>query len=436
MTATGGPDARRILRFWTPLAATWLMMAVEGPFLAAVIARLGDPEIQLAAYGVAFAFALILEAPVIMMMSASTALVKDRESFFELRRFTIGLNGVLTAGMGVLLLPPVFRVVVRQGIGLPGDVADVTWHTLLLLLPWPGAIGYRRFYQGILIAADMTRRVAYGTVARITTMASTALALALTAPEMGGARVAAVALSAGVVAEALATRAMAAGATRRVRKLPGGERLGLRRLAVFYVPLALTSILGLGVQPVVTFFVGHAREALASLAVLPVVSALVFVFRALGLAYQEVVIALAGEDLDGVPALRRFGTVLAIALSTALAAIALTPLAGVWFRGVSGLTPELAALARVPAMVLVPIPALTVWLCLERGILVARRRTAAVTWATAIEVTVIVAVLWIATVPLDMVGAVAAAAALLAGRTASTLWLARRDEVSGSVAGS
>jgi len=55
---------------------------------------------------------------------------------------------------------------------------------------------------------------------------------------------------------------------------------------------------------------------------------------------------------------------------------------------------------------------------------------------TAIEVTVIVAVLWIATVPLDMVGAVAAAAALLAGRTASPLWLARRDEVSGSVAGS
>ncbi|GAF80131.1 unnamed protein product, partial [marine sediment metagenome] len=28
-----------IIRFWAPLAATWFMMAAEGPFLAAVIAK-------------------------------------------------------------------------------------------------------------------------------------------------------------------------------------------------------------------------------------------------------------------------------------------------------------------------------------------------------------------------------------------------------------
>ena len=44
---------RRILVFWMPLAGTWLMMAVEGPFLAAVIARLPDAAPNLAAYGVA-----------------------------------------------------------------------------------------------------------------------------------------------------------------------------------------------------------------------------------------------------------------------------------------------------------------------------------------------------------------------------------------------
>ena len=69
---------RELARFWWPLMATWLMMAVEGPFLAALIARLPDPKPNLAAYGVAFAFAIILEAPVIMMLSAATALVTDR----------------------------------------------------------------------------------------------------------------------------------------------------------------------------------------------------------------------------------------------------------------------------------------------------------------------------------------------------------------------
>ena len=63
-------------------------MSIEGPFLSAIIARMVDPKFNLAAYGVAFSFALIVEAPVIMLMSASTALVKDYHSFKKLRNFT------------------------------------------------------------------------------------------------------------------------------------------------------------------------------------------------------------------------------------------------------------------------------------------------------------------------------------------------------------
>ena len=54
---------RTILSFWAPLAATWLMMAVEGPYVAAIIARLAEPIRNLAAYGVAFSFAFMAEAP-------------------------------------------------------------------------------------------------------------------------------------------------------------------------------------------------------------------------------------------------------------------------------------------------------------------------------------------------------------------------------------
>ena len=85
---------KKIFFFWAPLAATWLMMATEGPFLAAVIARLANPKYNLAAYGVAFSFAVLIEAPIIMIMSASTALVKDKDSFFKLRNFTYVLNGI------------------------------------------------------------------------------------------------------------------------------------------------------------------------------------------------------------------------------------------------------------------------------------------------------------------------------------------------------
>ena len=78
---------KKIFKFWYPLAATWLMMAFEGPFLAAIIARLPEAKYNLAAYGVAYSFALLSEAPVIMMMAASTALVKNSQSYFKLRNF-------------------------------------------------------------------------------------------------------------------------------------------------------------------------------------------------------------------------------------------------------------------------------------------------------------------------------------------------------------
>ena len=51
------PTPRRILTFWLPLLATWQMMSIEGPFLAAIIARLPDVKYNLAAYGVAFTWA-------------------------------------------------------------------------------------------------------------------------------------------------------------------------------------------------------------------------------------------------------------------------------------------------------------------------------------------------------------------------------------------
>ena len=81
--ATPPPTARRILRFWLPLEATWLMMAAEGPFLAAVIARLPAAKENLAAFGVATALAWIVESPIIMMLSASNALVRDKIAYPE-----------------------------------------------------------------------------------------------------------------------------------------------------------------------------------------------------------------------------------------------------------------------------------------------------------------------------------------------------------------
>jgi hypothetical protein len=427
MTQDGKPvTLARIFRFWTPMAGTWLMMSLEGPFLAAIIARLDDPKQNLAAFGVAFSVAILIEAPVIMMLSASTALVDGPASFRLLRRFTCLINGALTVIMLAMLLTPLWRIVAASGIGLPPRVVELTQIALLVLLPWPAAIGYWRFYQGLLIRHGLTRLVAYGTVTRLLTMAITGLILFATT-RLPGALIGATALSAGVCVEAVVNRMMVQGLVRAVigntDESASARALTYRRITAFYTPLALTSLLGLGVHPAVAFFMGHASFALESLAVLPVVNSLSFLFRSLGLSYQEVAIALIAEDDRNVVPVGRFAALLAVGSSAAMALIAFTPLAWIWFRDVSGLSTELTVFALLPTQIVTVLPALSVLLSVQRAILVDNRVTAPITWSTVVEVGSIVGALVLFIAGMDLVGVTAAAIAFVVGRLGGNLYL-------------
>ena len=419
------PGVIAVARFWAPLEATWLMMAIEGPVVAAVIARLASPKLNLAAYGVALAIAMLVEAPIIMVMSAATALAADREAYRKLRNFTLGLNLAITTLMIGVLIPPVFRQLARV-LGLPPEVASLTWTAVAIFVPWPAAIGYRRLYQGVLIRAGMPGRVAYGTVLRLSVMAATGLGLGAWG-KVDGAAVGAAALTLGVVAEAVGSRVMVRRALARLlqqARPPGAVPIGYRDIAVFYYPLALTSLLNMGVQPVVTFFLARGSLPLASLAVLPVVNSLVFVFRTFGLAAQETILAWLAGGPEHQGTLRRFSRALAVVSSAGLAAIGWTPLAGVWFERIAGLVPSLAALAVTPSRILAIMPAMTVWMAWQRALLVHHRLTRPVTLATAAEVGGVIAVMLIGN-RAGVVGIVSAAWALVIGRLLGNLVLVR-----------
>jgi Na+-driven multidrug efflux pump len=421
---------RSIALFWAPLAATWIMMGVEAPFLTAVIARHPEATFNLAAYGVAYAFAILTEAPVIMLMSAANALVQDGHSYKRMRNFSRFLNAAGTLFIFIIVVPPVFHLLMVDIIDLPTEVADLTYGALWLLLPWPSAIGYRRLHQGVLIRAGRTRLVAYGTVVRVSTMAGTAILAYLFLP-VPGAWVGAMALSAGVVAESATVRVMASSTVRTLLAQTEDpshtpDPLTYREIVSFYYPLALTSLIGLAVAPMLTFFMGRSAYPVESLAVFPVVQGLSFLFRSVGLAYQDAVIALMGERHRHLPELSRFTLTLGLSASATLALVAFTPLAHVWFQGVSGLTPHLAGFAVLPARVIAPLPALTVLLSLQRGILVNVRRTRPITMATSIEVVGIALCFVILGWGFGVVGATAAFVAFVVGRIAANIFLTFR----------
>ena len=417
---------KKIFIFWVPLAATWLMMAAEGPILAAIIARLTDPKFNLAAFGVAFSFGVLIEAPIIMLMSASTALVKNRDSYTRLRNFSLTLIAICTLIMLIFITPPVFYFIVQRLIGLPENVALLTHQACILLIPWPGAIGYRRFYQGILIRSNLTRRVAYGTVIRLTTMSTTAL-ICYIFFSLNGAMVGTLSLSIAVCAEAIASRLMAQNSVKQLiskdQAVHTRKSLSYRYITKFYYPLALTSILGLGIHPMVTFFMGQSRMPIESLAVLPVINSLVFIFRSMGLSFQEVAIALSGEKNENFKMLRNFAFFLGISVVVALSLITFTPLSYIWFHKVSGLSLELTQFARLPAQILSLLPSLTVLISFQRALLVKNERTTPITVATSIEVIAIFSILFVAIAVFNPIGAIAAAIAFVIGRFCANTYL-------------
>jgi len=413
-------STRFIVRFWLPLAATWFMMALEGPYVAAIVARMPEAAHGLAAFGVAVSLAWLIESPIMMLLSASAALVRDRASYLALRRFAHTLNALVTAGMLLLALPPVFDFVAERLIGLPHDIARLAHVATTAMILWPAAIGYRRFYQGILVRHHLTRRVAYGTIVRLTTMSITAAVLAFVF-HFPGALVGALALLSGVILEAFASRLMAREIVRSIVERDDaaeGTLLRQRDIARFYFPLALTSILAMALGPLVTFGLGRGRAPIESLAVWPVVNSMNFLFRSGGVAFQEVGIALDSDREVG-----RTALLLGSLASLLLAVVALTPLEMVWFERLSGLSHDLARFAVWPVRILILYPALEYLASFQRARPILEHRTGVVTIAAAVEAIVLAVTLFIAIRVFGTIGAVGGAVAMLAGRLGANAYL-------------
>jgi hypothetical protein len=147
-----------------------------------------------------------------------------------------------------------------------------------------------------------------------------------------------------------------------------------------------------------------------------VVNSLVFVFRGLGLSYQEVGVALLGKKNENYLPLRNFALILGVSVIATLSLIAFTPLSAVWYLRVAGLSQELIKFAILPTQILAILPGLTVLLSFQRSLLVNNKKTAHITVATAIEVFTIMLLLFLATRRFAMIGIIAAALALLTGR--------------------
>jgi len=417
----------RVVRMWSPLAASWALMAAEGAILAAGLGHLPDQRIHLGAFGgIALPIALVVEGPIIMLLAASTALCVDLVSYRKVLRFTWVAAAALTAVHVAIAFTPLYDLVARRLIGVPEELVDPGRLGLQLLTPWTAAIAYRRFQQGVLIRFERSRLVMLGTGVRFAVLVTT-LFLGGWVLRLPGIAVGTLALSCAVLAEALFAR-WAVGPVVRERlphAPPPDEPVTRTGFLRFYLPLALTPFITLMLQPIGAAAMARMPDASLSLAAWPAVHALVFLLRSTGFAYNEVVVALLGVP-GARPVLRRFALLLGLGTSAVLALIAFTPLSTLWFREVSGFDPDLAALCRVAVALAILMPAYQALQSWYQGRLVHARRTRGVTEAVALYATVATLALVVAVPRATWPGIHVALVVFTCAGLVQTAWLARR----------
>lgn len=365
-----------IMHTWWPLALSWLLMGIELPVISSVVARLPGQEIQLAAFGgVVFPISLMVEAPVIMLLAASTALSTNASAFTVLKRFMVKLAFIMTLFHIVIAFTPVYDLAIVPILDIPEAVREPARRGLMIMTPWTWAIADRRTNQGMLIRFGYRSAVAIGTGVRLVTTVSVLLVGWLVL-EAEGVVVAASALTIGTISEAVYARYRARPVIRDVlRDHPLNEKVVRGAdLLKFYIPLAMTPLLVLTMQPIGTAGIDRMPNAVVSLAAWAPISGLVFLCRSAGVAFNEVVIGHCGNR-EEIPALRLFAWMVGLIFTIILALVALTPLSGFWFSKLMGLDAELVELGMASLWIAIPIPLLTFLQSLYQGVLVDSHRT-------------------------------------------------------------
>jgi len=422
-------SSHRIFHTWWPLAASWLLMGVELPTISAVIARLANPEISLAAYGgIIFPLALIIESPIVMLLAASTALSKDWASFVKIRRFMMFAGASLTLFHVLVAFSPLYYVIVERFLGVPHEIVEPARVGLMIMIPWTWSIAYRRFHQGMLIRFGHSKAVSTGTIIRLTADLLV-LAIGYAIHTIPGIIVATSAVAAGVVSEAIYAGIIAHPVIKYELKpaAPIQTPLTLRKFLSFYFPLVMTSLISLLVQPIGSAALSRMPQPIESLATWSVVNGLVFMLRSFGIAFNEVVVALLDEN-HAAKKLWPFAVNLCLIMTGIWLVIIATPLSRFWFQTVSALPSELAVLAQIGIWITLPMPALAVLQSWYQGAILHSHNTKGITEAVLIYLFVNIATLLLGVMWGKAIGLYIGLASFVLSTFIQTVWLWYRSQ--------
>jgi progressive ankylosis protein len=407
---------RQLIQLWQqfiPLSLSDVTMALGDPLTTATLAHLTDPRTNIAALGVAKAIAIFCESPIIMLLHASNALAGTQASRRALWRFALIASGVMSLILALTAIPVVFAIVGESWLGVAPSLSQTIRSTLTILILWPFAIGWRRYFQGLLIHCGQSNAVAQAGLIRLLVVGSIlAGGFSLKA---NGAVVAAMSLVWGVIAEAIAVTYLAKklGATRLpdIKSTPELPQ-DLAGIWKFYLPLGGTMMLVWGARAALVGIVARAQDGKIALAAWPAAWGLVLVIANSTRMVQQIIIR--NRKLIPDRVLITFAITVGMLCSLMLLSVSVTPISVQAIGYFIGDDRELIARVRPVLLICAAIPLLVSIQNALQGFLVSAGKTWAVNQAALIGSIVMLATAYLA-VQLGQNGAISAAIGMVIG---------------------
>ena len=315
--------------------------------------------------------------------------------------------------LALTTLPFIFKIVGEGWLGVSPSLSGTIRSTLSIVILWPFAIGWRRYFQGLLIHAGQSNAVAQSGVIRLLVVGG----ILVGGFRLGanGAVVAGMSLVWGVIAEAIAVTYLARklGATKPPQLFSTPELpQDLAGVWIFYAPLGGTMMLGWGAKAALVGIVARSNDGNIALAAWPAAWGLVLVIANSTRMVQQIIIR--NRKLISDRVLITFAVSVGIVCSLILLAVSGSPISGAAISYFIGSDTELIVRVRPVLLLCAVMPLLVSLQNALQGFLVSEGRTWGVNQGAWIGAIVMLSTAYLASQS-GQNGAIAAAIGMMLG---------------------
>lgn len=192
---------REVARFHLPLAATALLTLLAQPLIGAGLARMPNPEENLAAWPIIFSVWLFFRSFGFALPETVVALYKGPQTLPPLRKFSLRVSVASSLLLGLVVFSPLISFYLLYVTGVTPDLTQFIIPGAMVGLCLPVLHGVQSWLRGVLMVAKTTGDIYWGMGVNL--IVTGLVLIGGVWQQTPGAAAAAVALTAGMVAEAI-----------------------------------------------------------------------------------------------------------------------------------------------------------------------------------------------------------------------------------------